>query len=132
MPCSTEDDCPRKSEFEVICRSKRKHLRVHPRGARHRMPLQATVEEVITERTHDLRDKRNIQRLDPVDTKRVDVLCIVRPSHGTPRSWSQPRVALAPGDLMAKHMHGRIRLYQAKRILVRDWAERDRGLWPWI
>src|SRR5579859_3966913 len=79
MSRASEDDRPLEAELEVRGWTEGEHLRMNIGMVWVRMPLQAAIEKVVAQRPGHPRDKWNMQRLDPVDAERIDVLRVVCP-----------------------------------------------------
>ena len=89
---------------------------MYPWRIRRGVPLQAANEEFIAEWPRDPGKKRNTQRLNAVDLKGVDVLCVVAPEKAAAFSGPQPLVALPNRKHVVQQNVGEVCLHNPKII----------------
>ena len=119
---------PLQAELEIACRLERDRLRVRVIVVWIGMALQTAVKEVVSHRPNQPRKVLDMQWLNPIDAKRIDVFRIVGPRHRTAQSRPKPRVRFAAGDLVPQDVIRQRRLHDPERVLRRNRPGRDRRL----
>src|ERR1017187_9660515 len=100
-------------KFEILCGPEADLLNVHPGIIRRYVTFERSNQEVVAERACEIREPRDMQRLNSVDAKRIDVFGIVGVSHSAAESGSKPIVLLAKRNFVIEHVCRDIGLEQA-------------------
>ena len=92
------------------------------------MPSERTHQKLIAERAGQERKQRDIQRLNAIDVKSVEILGIIGIGHTAAQSRPQPLVLLAKGKNMIEILRGDIGLEKAPIGSGRNRSHWDCGL----
>jgi hypothetical protein len=80
------------------------------------VPLQAAVEDVVTDGSEKARDEGDVEGFHTIEADGVDVHGIVAIAHAAAAPWSEPFVTPADGNLMAGKVSREVGLLNAKCV----------------
>ena len=108
---SAPDDRAFKAEFQVLCRSEADLLKMHPgvawidhirlpgTGIRRignvRVAVQTTDHEFVAKRSCHVRQPGNVQRLNPIDAERIEVLSVIGIRKSAAHARPEPIILLS-------------------------------------
>jgi len=92
---------------------------MHPGNVGYIVSFQTADRELVTERSCEVREERNVQGFHTINLKGVDVLCVVAPGEAAALRWAQPMVALAKRELVIQQEIRHVGFNNPK--VVRGW-----------
>src|ERR1700691_2579426 len=96
--------CALKAELQVLGGLEADLLHMHPGVVGKDMALQRADQELIAEWAGQVGQHRNVERLNAVNSERINILSIVGVGHARSQAGSQPVVLFAEGDLVIEVM----------------------------
>ena len=92
------------------------------------MPPERPYHNIVAEISDEPGEERDVDRLDTVDTERIDVFRVVGVGHSATQSRPQPVVLFSEGDFMVEKVRGNVGFHDPRIGGVGDGSHWDGGL----